>query len=187
MNDFRDLITLVEDAGNAWLERVDLPYSQSALAPVMSKTTIEQHYGKLYKGYVDRYNSHEGDRTFNEAGAFLHRIYFTQFRSPKNGNSPKGASLALINRHFGNFMDFKKSMKEQAMALKGSNWIYLSRDGKIKVIKNHAKRNDIALLVDWWEHAWAADYGTNKAKYFDNIWRIIDWEVINRRIYSGKS
>lgn len=185
MQDLRTLITLVEDSGEK-LERAKLPYSLSGLAPVLSKSSIDLHYGKLYKGYVDRYNKKEGDSVFNEAGAFLHRIYFTQFRSPRNGNSPQGASLALINRHFGNFLDFKKSIKEQAMALKGSNWIYLNRSGQIKVIKNHQKRNDIALLIDWWEHAWAQDYGTNKEKYLDNIWRIIDWEVVNRRIYSGK-
>jgi len=186
MQEIRSLINLLEDSGNEKLERVKLPYSESGLAPVLSKGSIDLHYGKLYKGYVDRYNKKEGDRLFNESGAFLHKVYFTQFRSPRNGNSPKGASLSLINRHFGNFVDFKKEIKEAAMKLQGSNWIYLSRDGKIKTIKNHQKRIDIALLIDWWEHAWTTDYGTNKAKYLDSIWRIIDWEIINRRIYSGK-
>jgi superoxide dismutase len=37
-----------------------------------------------------------------------------------------------------------------------------------------------------WEHAWINDYGANKAKYLDNIWRIINWEYINRRIYAGE-
>jgi Fe-Mn family superoxide dismutase len=184
MDNIREIITLVE--GSTKLEQIDLPYSQSALAPVTSKATIELHYGKLYKGYVDRYNKDEGDKTFNEAGAYLHSIWFSQFRSPKNANKPNGASLALINRHFGTFNDFKKDIKEQAMKLQGSNWVYLSRDGKIKTIKNHAKRTDIALLIDWWEHAWFTDYGTDKARYLEQLWRIIDWERVNRRIYSGK-
>ena len=181
----RDIITILEEQENGKLEQAKLPHGRDAFAPVLTKHNIDMHYGKLYKGYVDRFNNKEGDRTFNEAGAFLHKIFFTQFRSPKNANSPTGASLALINRRFGNFLDFKKSMKEQAMQLKGSNWIYLSRSGEIKTIKNHAKRNDVALLIDWWEHAWT-DYGTDKARYFDQIWRIIDWEIVNRRIYSGK-
>ena len=180
----RDLLTILESQEK--LEQADLAYGRGSLAPVLSKANIDQHYGKLYKSYVDRYNKNEGDKTFNEAGAYLHKIYFTQFRGPRNANVPTGASLSLINRHFGNFKDFKEEMKQEAMKLQGSNWIYLNRDGKIKTIKNHQKKADIALLIDWWEHAWAADYGTNKAKYFDNIWRIIDWEVINRRIYSGR-
>lgn len=179
----RDLISLTEEKKK--LELKKLPYSMTALSPVMSKATIENHYGKLARGYVDRYNKGEGDATFNEAGAYLHNIFFPQLRAPKNGNSPSGASLALINRHFGSFNDFKKDFEEEAMKLQGSNWIYLSRDGKIKTIKNHQKRTDIALLVDWWEHAWVTDYGADKKRYLKNIWRIINWEYVNRRIYAG--
>jgi len=36
--------------------------------------------------------------------------------------------------------------------------------------------------VDWWEHAYQKDYGTNKKKYIDSIWRIMDWDAINRRL-----
>lgn len=179
----REIIDLVE--AKEKLELKKLPYSMTSLAPVMSKTTLENHYGKLARGYVDRYNKGEGDASFNEAGAYLHNIFFPQLRAPKNANSPSGASLALINRHFGNFNDFKKDFEEEAMTLQGSNWIYLSRDGKIKTIKNHAKRTDIAMLVDWWEHAWVNDYGSDKKRYLKNIWRIINWEYVNRRIYAG--
>ena len=179
----RDIISLVEDKQK--LELKKLPYGTSSLSPVMSKTTIDNHYGKLARGYVDRYNKGEGDASFNEAGAYLHNIFFPQLRAPKNGNAPTGASLALINRHFGSFTDFKKDFEAEAMKLQGSNWIYLSRSGQIKTIKNHAKRTDIALLIDWWEHAWVSDYGSDKKRYLKNIWRIINWEYVNRRIYAG--
>jgi superoxide dismutase len=62
----------------------------------------------------------------------------------------------------------------------------MSRSGEIKTIKNHQIKNDIALLIDWWEHAWAKDYSSNKAKYLDNIWRCINWDKVNIRIYAGK-
>jgi Fe-Mn family superoxide dismutase len=179
----RELIDLTEEKKK--LELKKLPYSMTALAPVMSKSTLENHYGKLARGYVDRYNKGEGDASFNEAGAYLHNIFFPQLRAPRNANVPYGASLSLINRHFGNFSDFKQDFEAEAMKLQGSNWIYLSRDGKIKTIKNHQKRTDIALLVDWWEHAWVTDYGADKKKYLKNIWRIINWEYVNRRIYAG--
>jgi Fe-Mn family superoxide dismutase len=177
----RDLIQLLEEREH--LERVKLKYSHSAFTPVLSKTNIDNHYDKLYKGYVDRYNKHEGDDTFNKAGAFLHDILFQQFRPVRGANAPYGASLALINQHFGTFIDFKKALKEEALTIQGSGWIYLSRSGTLKVIKNHAERKDIALLIDMWEHAWL---GSDKKKYLDNIWKVIDWERVNRRIYSGK-
>jgi Fe-Mn family superoxide dismutase len=58
----------------------------------------------------------------------------------------------------------------------------MSRSGEIKTIKNHAIRTDIALLIDWWEHAWIDDYGTKKAKYIKDIWRIINWDTVNNRL-----
>ena len=177
----RDIIELLEAANKNELERIKLPYSRTALAPVMSSATIDNHYGKLYKGYVDRYNNGTGDSSFNEAGAYLHGIFFGQFRSPRSV-APKGAILNLINLHHSSFVDFKKHFKEEALKVQGSGWIYLSKSGQIKTIRNHAKRTDIALLVDMWEHAYNNDYSSNKEKYLDNIWRIMDWDAINRRL-----
>ena len=181
MYNFIKHITLNEGKTPKTLTQAILPYKKDDLEPAISEDTIKFHYGKLYKGYVDRFNKKEGDRTFNEAGAYLHGIYFSQFKHP-GVSRPHGHILDLINRHHSNFVDFKKNFKEEAMKLQGSAWIYLSKSGQIKTIRNHAKRTDIALLVDWWEHAWALDYHSDKAKYLDNIWRIIDWDAVNRRL-----
>jgi Fe-Mn family superoxide dismutase len=168
------------------LEQAPLPYAASSLGRSLSKRTIDYHYGQLYKSYVDRYNKGEGDKTFNEAGAFLHNIFFPQLQPPKNTNHPKGVSLALIDRRYGSFKDFKEKMKVEAMKIQGSGWIYMARNGEIKTIKNHQIKNDIALLIDWWEHSYVKDYGADKAKYFDRIWRTINWDKVNSRITSNK-
>ena len=181
--DLREYITLLEDKQK--LELLPLPYKKDELDPVLSKDTVDYHYSHLSRGYVDRYNKGEGDPDFNEAGAFLHNIYWPQLMPPKNANSPHGASLELVNRKFGDFKAFQTQLEEEAMKIQGSGWIYLSRSGEIKTIKNHQIKKDIALLIDWWEHAWALDYQADKAKYLKNIWRCIDWEVVNRRIYGG--
>ena len=181
MNDIRDTIDLIESKSRIDLEQIKLPYAKTALAPVKSAATLDYHFGHLYKGYVDRYNRGEGDATFNEAGAFLHSIYFSQFRTP-GARQPTGLILSLIKRNHKDFKDFKDKFKTEAMKLQGSNWIYLNKSGQIKTIHNHAKRTDIALLVDWWEHAWSLDYQSNKEKYLDNIWRIMNWDAINLRL-----
>lgn len=90
--------------------------------------------------------------------------------------------LELIDREFGSLNNLKDKMKEEAMKIQGSGWVYLSKSGKIKVIKNHEIKNDILLLIDWWEHAWALDYQSDKESYFNNIWKIIDWEKINKKV-----
>ena len=186
MQPIRQLVSLVEAKDKKpKLVQAELPYAKKDLYPVKSEATLDYHYGTLYKGYVDRYNKGEGDPDFNEAGAYLHDIYFTQFKELGGANRPNGASESLINRRFGDFDKFKAAVEEEAMKIQGSGWVYMTSSGEIKTIKNHAIRKDIALLIDWWEHAWALDYQADKAKYLKNIWRIIDWEVINRRIYGG--
>jgi len=37
-------------------------------------------------------------------------------------------------------------------------------------------------LIDWWEHAWALDYQSDKKTYLRNTWKIINWDTINQRI-----
>lgn len=164
------------------IERISLPYSQSGLGKSISKQTMEYHYGKLYKAYVDRFNAGEGDADFNEAGAFLHGIYFSQFCPPKGTNTPDGDIAEFINTHFKSWDNFKKEFEKTAMGIQGSGWAYLAKDGKIKTIVNHEIKQDIVLLIDWWEHSFALDYQADKAKYLNNIWRIIDWTVINTRL-----
>ena len=67
------------------------------------------------------------------------------------------------------------------MGIQGSGWVYLSKSGKIKTIVNHEVKKDIVLLIDWWEHAWALDYQSDKKKYLENQWKIINWNHINEQ------
>ena len=179
----REHIDLVEASTRpAKLETTPLPYGERDLEPVMSKATIDYHYEHLAKGYAKRYNAGEGNANFNRAGSFLHNQFFPQLRAPKAANRPKGPVLTLIEEHYKTFEDFKEQFKETAMKIQGSGWVYLSTTGAIKTIANHQVRTDICLLVDWWEHAWALDYQSDKEKYLDNIWKIINWDICNDRL-----
>jgi Fe-Mn family superoxide dismutase len=180
MDDFK---TFYESIEKLVLE--PLPYKPDALSPVKSKETIEYHYGHLAAGYVKRYNKGEGDPEFNAAGAFLHNLYFPELQPPKSNNIPFGKSLNVIETKYKSFPNFQKQVKEVAMKIQGSGWVYMSLNGDIKTIVNHEIRNDIALLIDWWEHAWALDYQSDKAKYLENIWKIINWQIVNDRLNSN--
>jgi len=179
----REIINLVEASTRpAKLETTPLPYSEKALEPVMSKETINYHFEHLAKGYAKKYNAGEGNPDFNRAGSFLHNKFFPQLRAPKGANRPRGAVLELIENNFKTYEDFKIAVKEVAMKIQGSGWVYLSTTGEIKTIRNHAVRTDICMLIDWWEHAWSLDYQWDKERYLDNIWKIIDWDVCNERL-----
>ena len=177
--DIRNLIKQIDriEEAKAHYIQSKLPYGLTDLVPVMSKNTLDYHYGKLYKGYVDKANKGEGG-DFQIAGAFLHSLYFPQFKAPAGANKPTGVSNEFIN----DFNKFKDEFTKAAMGIQGSGWIYMDTSGTIKTIKDHKVVKNIALLVDWWEHAWALDYQADKAKYLTNTWKIINWNVVNNRI-----
>ena len=161
-----------------------LRYDKTELDPVISEATMKYHHDGLAAKYFDRYNKGEGDADFNYGGAMLHNLYFGNLTPPRAGNKPNGASQSLIEGEYGNFEKFKEAFEKEFMAAQGSNWIYMDTSGKLHTIHNHEYKETmkIALLVDAWEHAWALDYQQDKAKYLNNIWRIVDWDVVNIRL-----
>jgi Fe-Mn family superoxide dismutase len=182
MYNFIRYVSLNEGKAPTTLTQTPLPYGRNELGKSLSKASIDYHYGKLYKGYVDRFNSGEGDADFNEAGAFLHNLYYTQFQAPKGSNTPSGSAGEFITKHFKTFDKFKDAFEKEAMKIQGSGWAYLARNGTIKTIKNHEIKMDIILIIDWWEHAWALDYQADKKSYLTNQWKIINWNVISARV-----
>ena len=182
MYNFIRHITLNEGKTPKTLVQSKLPYARDDLEPSISEDTINYHYGKLYKAYVTRFNNGEGDADFNEAGAFLHDILFTQYQKPVSSNIPDGSAGEFITKHFKTCDHFKEKFFKEAMGIQGSGWVYLARDGSIKTIKNHEIKMDIILLIDWWEHAWALDYQADKKGYLNNQWKIINWNLIGSRV-----
>jgi len=102
--------------------------------------------------------------------------------NPTKAATPSGAILEFIEKHYKSWDKFKETFETSAMKIQGSGWIYLSKDGKIKTIVNHEIKQDILLLIDWWEHAFNIDYRADKAKYLANQWKIIDWDRINIKL-----
>lgn len=159
------------------LER--LMFSRSELTPVMSRKTINMHYDVLTKGYFKK--AKETNDPYQVAGAYLHNIWWQQFKKPKMNNRPHGEILDLINENYSSLKDFKNEFAEQALSIQGNGWCALLKDGSIVQILNHKKRANIVLLLDMWEHAYILDYETNKKRYVGNFWKLIDWDNINER------
>ena len=187
---------------------IALPYEPEALEPVISRETIEFHYGKHLQTYVDNLNkliagtefeampleeivckSHGG--IFNNAGQILnHNMYFTQF-SPvdANNHAPNGAILDAINRDFGSFEAFQKEFEQKGVTLFGSGWVWLSadKDGKLVITQETNANNPITkglkplLTMDVWEHAYYIDYRNRRAAHLQALWQIINWDEIARR------
>ena len=176
--------SLTESADRRELYQEKLAFKHNELDPVMSEATIKYHYDGLAAKYSERYNAGEGDADFNYGGAILHNTWFANLTPPRAANKPTGLSKSIIDQEYGDFDKFKAAVEKEFMAAQGSNWIYMDTEGNLHTIHNHEykKSMKIALLIDAWEHAWALDYQQDKARYLANIWRIIDWDVVNIRL-----
>lgn len=186
-----------------------LPYTKDALAPAISQETIDYHYGKHLQTYVNNLNAmvpntpFEGKTVeeivatapdgaiFNNAGQVLnHTLYFLQFTPQPEQNQPSGKLAEAINRDFGNFENFKDEMTQAATTLFGSGWAWLAmnKDGKLVIVKEPNGSNPIRqgmkplLGFDVWEHAYYLDYQNRRTDHLTNLWKIIDWQVVESRM-----
>lgn len=186
-----------------------LPYAEDALEPVISKQTINFHYGKHLQNYVNTTNSLvegtalEGKSVeeivksapegpvYNNAGQTLnHSLYFLQFMPQADNNEPKGRVADAINAAFGSFGEFKERFTKAAATLFGSGWAWLSqdRDGRLVITQEANGNNPLRgglnplLGIDVWEHAYYLDFQNRRADHLAEIWSIINWEVVEDRM-----
>ena len=188
-------------------ELMALPYAPEALEPVISKQTLEFHYGKHLAGYVNNLNGLLEESPLaglpleeivckatggiqNNAGQILnHNLYFGQFGAPKADNRPVGKLAEAINRDFGTFEAFKDEFQKKGTTLFGSGWVWLSadKDGKLIIPQETNAANPIQkglkplLTFDVWEHAYYLDYQNRRPDHLAALWQIIDWNVIENR------
>ncbi len=184
----------------------ELPYAIDALEPAISARTIEFHYGKHEKAYIDNLNrlikgtefedmeleeviAHAKGPLFNNASqAWNHIFYFFSF-SPEGRREPQGDLRKAIDRDFGSFEKFKEAFVDAGVGLFGSGWVWLSRDqqGKLLITQGPNASNPITegltplLTFDVWEHAYYLDYQNRRADALRQLWDIVDWEVVENR------
>ena len=191
----------------AKFELMVLPYANEALEPVISKQTLEFHHGKHLAGYVNNLNGLlEGsgfeDATLqeivckatggilNNAGQILnHELYFGQFVGEPTKSAPTGKLAEAINAQFGSFEAFQKELVQKGATLFGSGWVWLSadKDGKLVITQEPNAANPVQrglkplLTFDVWEHAYYLDYQNRRPDHLAALWKIIDWNVIEKR------
>ncbi|MDE6449154.1 MAG: superoxide dismutase [Muribaculaceae bacterium] len=184
----------------------NLPYSNDALAPVISAETVDYHYGKHEKAYIDNLNKlivgtefedmeledvirHAKGPLFNNASQAWNHIFYFFSLSPDGGGKPEGDLAKAIDRQFGSFEKFKEAFEDAGAKLFGSGWVWLSRDddGKLVITQESNAGNPMTsgltplLTFDVWEHAYYLDYKNQRAGYLHKLWDIVDWDMIESR------
>jgi Fe-Mn family superoxide dismutase len=195
-------------AGKLHLQLPPLPFAEDALAPVISAETIQFHYGKHHRRYVDTTNqllekeptqartleelvrSASGKLFNNAAQAWNHDFYWHSL-SPKAAK-PGGAMRSQLERDFGSYEAFVDKLSAAAIGQFGSGWAWLvQKDGKLDVVATPNAETPMAkgmrclLTIDVWEHAYYIDYRNQRERYVQAlIEQRLNWEFAEKNLNS---
>ncbi|XP_049850590.1 superoxide dismutase [Fe]-like [Schistocerca gregaria] len=186
-----------------------LPYPKNALSPSISEQTLEFHYEKHHRGYVDKLNQlikgtalenssleslirEQTGKIYNLAAQAWNHTFYWNSMSPNGGGEPKSKSKTAdaINKSFGSFETFKNKFTDEANNHFGSGWIWLVRDDQnnLSIYPGHdahcplSEKKTPVLTCDVWEHAYYIDYKNNRASYIDAWWKVVNWDFVEKNM-----
>ena len=142
----------------------ELPYAHDALAPYMSKETLEYHHDKHHLAYVNNGNNllkgteWEGKSLeeivrgsygknpglFNNAGQHYNHLHFWKWMKPNGGGKIPGELEKALIDSFGSVDKAKEEFIQAATTQFGSGWGWLAvTDGKIVATKTANGENPL--------------------------------------------
>jgi superoxide dismutase, Fe-Mn family len=180
-----------------------LPYDPAALAPHVSKETLELHHGKHHQAYVNKLNELTGGEqteadletvilqaepgaVFNNAGQHWNHTFYWKCMSPDGGGAPDGALADELSSAFGSIDAFLKELNDAASTHFGSGWAWLVHDGS-RLQVTHTSDADLPLAhgqkalltIDVWEHAYYVDYRNKRPDYVSAfIDNLVNWDFV---------
>jgi Fe-Mn family superoxide dismutase len=188
-----------------------LPYDYAALAPAISEEQLRLHHSKHHQAYVNGANAvlEKLDKArkenldldmkaslkelaFHLGGNRMHTMFWENMApaGKGGGGSPLGKLGEMITAEFGSFERFKKEFTQAANSAEGSGWAALTlclgtMRPLIMQVEKHGVNTypcHIIMVLDVWEHAYYVDYRNDRAKYVENFWNIVNWDVVNKRL-----
>ncbi|MCY0094316.1 superoxide dismutase [Hoeflea ulvae] len=190
------------------LELPNLPYDYDALAPYMSRETLEFHHDKHHQAYVTKGNellegsAHAGKSIeeickaayaeknaglINNVGQHYNHMHFWKWMKKGGGGSKMPGSLEkAINSDLGGFDKFRSDFVAAGVGQFGSGWAWLAvKDGKLEIMKTPNGENPLmhgaspVLGCDVWEHSYYIDYRNARPKYLEAfIDNLINWDHV---------
>ncbi len=180
-----------------------LPYAMDALAPHISAETLEFHYGKHHKTYVDNLNNlikgtefenasleeivkKSSGGVFNNAAQVWNHTFYWNGLKPNGGGEPTGVLADAINAKWGSFTAFKEAFTKCAVTTFGSGWAWLVKTpaGELDLVSTSnaatplTTDNKALLTCDVWEHAYYVDYRNARPKYVESFWNLVNWDFV---------
>ncbi len=182
-----------------------LPYALDALAPFISKETLEYNYGKHHQTYVTNLNNlikgtefenanlddivkKSAGGVFNNAAQVWNHTFYWNSMKPNGGGAPTGALADAINAKWGSFDKFKEEFTKCAVGTFGSGWAWLVKksDGTLDLVSTSNAATPLTtdakplMTCDVWEHAYYIDTRNARPKYLENFWNLVNWDFANQ-------
>jgi len=177
----------------------------------ISQKTIEIHWGKLYQGYVKKWQEiHEKlkavdkslanatfsdlrelklEETFAANAIILHEAYFDILGLPAEASAKAGGEVVeAITKDFDSFEAWQEEFEALGLASRG--WVILSYDFNDGKLRNYiADAHNLygiwgaspILVLDMYEHAYFIDFGSDKKAYIESFFQNLNWEIINKK------
>ena len=182
----------------------ELPYAIDALAPAISRETLEFHWGKHHQTYVNNLNNlvegtdwaekslediilgAEGG-LFNNAAQVYNHTFFWSSMTPQGGGEPKGALKDALVATWGSVEAFVKAFSDAAAGNFGSGWTWLVKDadGKLSILTPSSADPPIRhglkplLTIDVWEHAYYIDYRNARPVFIKAFFeKLVNWAFV---------
>lgn len=187
-----------------------LPYELNALEPIISKETLEYHYGKHHQAYVTNLNkliegSEFADQSlediirsssggiFNNAAQVWNHTFYWNCLTPNSSKQPSGPLLDAINSTFGSFDLFKEQFSQTAITTFGSGWAWLVKNaqGAVELVSTSNAQTPLTqnqtplLTCDVWEHAYYIDYRNARPQYVEKFWDLVNWDFVAEQFANG--
>ncbi|MDR2106970.1 MAG: superoxide dismutase [Holosporaceae bacterium] len=186
--------------------QAQIPYGNDELSPILSRETLDYHYGKHHCGYVKTLNSlivgtrfadlsleeiivksrNVDRKIFNAAAqSFNHDFYWKCLKL--SGGRPIGKLKSLMENQFGSFEEFADKYRSFAGDMFGSGWCWLTEENEtLSFVNSPNAENPVGTsgrpicVIDLWEHAYYIDYRNDRASYVTKILNeCINWEFCN--------
>lgn len=188
-----------------------LPYDYDALEPYMDAETLHYHHDKHLKTYVDNLNTLLKDQPLyqswtleelltrldelpeelrqpvmnNAGGVYNHQLFFSTMHTPVNENPME----PYLQKSFGSYENFVKSMSDHALSQFGSGyaWLVINPDHQLEILNTPNQNNPISngniplLCVDVWEHAYYLKYKNLRKDYVTNWFHLINWQEVYQK------
>jgi Fe-Mn family superoxide dismutase len=186
----------------------ELPYPMDALEPYISRETLDYHYGRHHRAYVNKLNelikdtdfehmsleavvrasraAHgQPDPVYNNAAQAWNHAFYWQCLTPQE-TTPVPHLRTVLDSHFGSLENFHLQFTHTAVSTFGSGWAWLvaGYNGELEIISTPNADTPLAegrvplLTCDVWEHAYYIDYRNARADYLAAFWKIVNWDFV---------